>query len=212
MNLPVEMEQCMFPGSGPSATKDEKDAKKVMHRGAPILCYERGLLDTVLAQADYGVSDLMDNHHTLFLKDLSDLQVHTNTVLLEQVTDLAHWKMVEQMPKIAWETLQMFQFGEGEEALWALHKYLESANGWNTRFLEKLRQEGVRPEMLARLNDLGGILPQVQPIGSVAVLLAATTALVQSRGTAVYSAEVIQEVTNIQEQLSEDLRKQFFTL
>ncbi len=66
--------------------------------------------------------------------------------------------------------------------------------------------------MLVKLNDMGAMLAQVQPIESVAILLAATTALVQSRGTAVYSAEAIQEVANIQQQLAEDLWKQFFML
>ncbi len=66
--------------------------------------------------------------------------------------------------------------------------------------------------MLAMLNDMGAVLMQVQPIGSSAVLLAATIALVQTCGTAVYSAEALQEVDKIQLQLAEDLRKQVFTL
>ncbi len=37
-------------------------------------------------------------------------------------------------------------------------------------------------------------------------------ALVESRGTTVYSAEVVQEVANVQNQLAEDLKKQFFML
>ncbi len=48
--------------------------------------------------------------------------------------------------------------------------------------------------MLAKLNNVGAVLMQVQPIGSAAELLAATTALVVSRGAAVYSAEAMQEV------------------
>ncbi len=93
-----------------------------------------------------------------------------------------------------------------------LRQYLESVNGRNARFLDRLQQEGVRREMLARLNDLGAVMPQTEPIRSAAVLLAATTALVESRGIADYSAEAIQEVADIQNQLAEDLRKQFFML
>ncbi len=78
----------------------------------------------------------MDNQHTLFLKDLSNLQVYTNTILLEQVTDLVHRKMIKQLPQIAWDTLWLFEFGEGEEAIRMLHKYLESVNGRNAKFLE----------------------------------------------------------------------------
>ncbi len=62
---------------------------------------ERGLLATVMAKADYGESDLMDNQHTLFLKDLSNQQVYTNTILLEQVTDLVCHKMIKQLPQLA---------------------------------------------------------------------------------------------------------------
>ncbi len=66
--------------------------------------------------------------------------------------------------------------------------------------------------MLARLNDLGAVLRQFQPIRSTVVLLAAMAALVESRGTMVYSAESIQEVADIQNQLAEDLWKQFLLL
>ncbi len=66
--------------------------------------------------------------------------------------------------------------------------------------------------MLAKLNDLGAVLPQVRAIRSTAILLATTTALVESRGTTVYSANMVQEAATIQDQLSEDLKKQFFML
>ncbi len=94
MWVPLEVEQCMVPGSGLDATKQPVDTKKILRQGAPILHYEQGLLATVMAKADYGESDLMDNQHTLFLKDLSDLQVYTNTILLEEVTDLVRCKMI----------------------------------------------------------------------------------------------------------------------
>ncbi len=100
IHLPTEVEQCMFLRSGPDAKKKEEDMKKVC-QGAPIFHYERGLLETVLAKADYGESDSMDNHHTLFLQDLSDLQVYTNTILLEQVVDLVSRKTIRQLLKIA---------------------------------------------------------------------------------------------------------------
>ncbi len=159
-----------------------------------------------MAEADYGESDLMDNQHTLFLKDLSDQQVVTNTIMLEQVTNLVWHKMIKQLPQLVWDTLRMFEFGEGEEAIRVLHKHLKSANGRNAKFLERLRQEGVRREELAKLNDMGAVLTQVQPIGNSAILLAATIALVQTRGTSVYCAN------DIQLQLAEDLQKQFFML
>ncbi len=66
--------------------------------------------------------------------------------------------------------------------------------------------------MLAKLNDMGAVLVQVQPVGSSAILLATTITLVQTQGTTVYSAKALQEVDNIQLLLAEDLRKQFFML
>ncbi len=62
------------------------------------------------------------------------------------------------------------------------------------------------------LNEMGAVLTQVKLIRSSAVLLAATIALVQSHGTSAYSPEALQEVDNIQLQLTEDLWKQFFML
>ncbi len=62
------------------------------------------------------------------------------------------------------------------------------------------------------LNGMGAVLTQVQPVGSSAILLAPMIALVQTHGTAVYSAEALQEVDRIQLQLAEDLQKQFFML
>ncbi len=59
--------------------------------------------------------------------------------------------------------------------------------------------------MLVTLNDMGAVLMQVHPISSSTILLAATIVLVQTCGTAVYSAEVLQEVDKIQLQLAEDL-------
>ncbi len=110
-----EVEQCMVPGSVPGAAKTP-DMKEVPCQGIPILHYEWRLFATVMAEAVYGESDLMDNQHTLFLKDMSDQQVYTDTIMLEQVTDLVHRKMVKQLPELAWETLHMFEFSEGEEA------------------------------------------------------------------------------------------------
>ncbi len=60
---------------------------------------------SAMAEVDYGESDLMDNQHTLFLKNLSNQQVYTNTIMLKQVTDLVHCKMIKQLPQIAWDTL-----------------------------------------------------------------------------------------------------------
>ncbi len=65
----------------------------------------------------------------LFLRDLTDQQVYNNTILLEQVADLVHRKATRQLLEVAWETLQKFEFGEGDEAIHMLREYLESANG-----------------------------------------------------------------------------------
>ncbi len=62
------------------------------------------------------------------------------------------------------------------------------------------------------LNELGAVLLQVQPVRSVAILLAVMIALVQTHSTSVYSAEAFQEVERMQLQLAEDLQKQFFTM
>ncbi len=83
---------------------------------------------------------------------------HTGEAKGHNWTNLVHRKMIKQLPKIAWESLQLFKFGEWEEALRALHVYLELANRWNVKFLEWLRQEGVQREMLAKLHDLGAVL------------------------------------------------------
>ncbi len=56
--------------------------------------------------------------------------------------------------------------------------------------------------MLPKLNDMGAVLAQVQPIGNAAVLLATTIALVQSCSTAVYSVKAIQEVNSVQPESS----------
>ncbi len=61
--------------------------------------------------------------------------MYSNTCMLEQVTELVHRKMIKQLPDLVWEMLRTFEFGEGEEVIWMLHEYLESANGRN-RFLE----------------------------------------------------------------------------
>ncbi len=103
--------------------------KQVPRQGVPILHYEKGLFTTVLDEADYGESDLMDNQHTLFLKGLSDQHVYNNTSMLEQVTDLVRCKMIKQLPEMAWEVLRTFEFGEGEEVIRMLCEYLELANG-----------------------------------------------------------------------------------
>ncbi len=136
MSLTSEVEQCMVPGSGPDAVKPPVDMKKVPRQGVPILHCEWGLFATVMAKVDYGESDLMDNQHTLFLKDLLDQQVYTNTIMLEQVTNLVHHRMIKQLPQLAWDMLHMFKFGDGEEGIRMLRKYLESANGRNAKFLE----------------------------------------------------------------------------
>ncbi len=115
--LTPEVEQCMVPGSGPDTVKPPVDMKNVPHQGIPILHYEWGLFVTVMARADYGESDLMDNQHTLFLKDLSDQQVYTNTIMLEQVTDSVCCKMIKQLPQLAWDMLHMFEFGDREEGI-----------------------------------------------------------------------------------------------
>ncbi len=117
VQLPADVQQYMFPESGPGTRRPEEDPRKIVHSGVQILRYEQGLLNTVLAEADHGESDLMDNHNTLFLKGLLDLQVYTNIILLEQVADLVRWKMIGQLPKTVWEKLQLFQFGDGEETL-----------------------------------------------------------------------------------------------
>ncbi len=100
-----DLEQYVAPGGGMAWVAD---TKQVPHQGVPILHYEKGLFATVLDEADYGESDLMDNQHTLFLKDLSDQHVYDNTCMLEQVTDLVRRKMIKQLPEMAWEVLRTF--------------------------------------------------------------------------------------------------------
>ncbi len=80
--------------------------KQVLRQGVPILYFEKGLLQTVLDDLDYGESDLLDKQHTLFLKDLTDQQVCNNTNMLEQVTDLVRRKMLKQLLEIAWNVLR----------------------------------------------------------------------------------------------------------
>ncbi len=123
-----------------------EDTKQVSRQGVLILYFEKGLLQTVLDDLDYGESDLLDKQHTLFLKDLMDQQVYNNTNMLEQVTDLVRRKMIKQLPDIAWDMLHTFEFGEGEGAIWMQHEYLKSADGQNAKFLEQLRKEGIRSE------------------------------------------------------------------
>ncbi len=61
-----------------------------------------------------------------------------NDVILEEVADLVRQKTFGQLPKSIWDMLQLFQFREGEEALRLLREYLESMNGQNARFLNRL--------------------------------------------------------------------------
>ncbi len=65
VNLPPEVQQYMVPGSGAGAKQEETGVLKIVHQAVQILRYEQGLLNTVLAEADYGESDLMDNHNTV---------------------------------------------------------------------------------------------------------------------------------------------------
>ncbi len=58
-----DLEQCMTPEVGSGAAQ-AADTKQVPRQGIPILHNEKGLFATVLAEADYGESDLMDNQHT----------------------------------------------------------------------------------------------------------------------------------------------------
>ncbi len=95
VQLPLEVWQYMVPGSGPAPRQVEIGLPKIEHRGVQILHYEQGLLNTALAEADYGESDLMDHHHTLLLKDLSDLEVYTKVTIFEQVADLVHQKCLD---------------------------------------------------------------------------------------------------------------------
>ncbi len=125
-DLDPGLEQYITTGGGMAWVDD---MKQVSQQGVPILHYEKGLLKTVMDKLDYGESDLLDQQHTLFLKDLMDQQVYDNTNMLEQVTDLVRCKMLNQLPEMAWEVLHTFEFGEGEEAIRMLHKYLESAHG-----------------------------------------------------------------------------------
>ncbi len=108
--------------------------------------------------------------------------------------------------------LHTFKFGKGEEAIQMLHEYLKSANGWNARFLEQLRKEGVCRHMLQNLNELGAVLVQTKPIASSAILLMKTLVLVRARGTAVYLAEAVQEAARIQQIQTRDEQVVYFTL
>ncbi len=75
-----------------------------------------------------------------WLDDMGKLEmaqkVYCNTSMLEQVTDLVHRMMIKQLPQIAWDTLRMFEFSDGEEVIQMLQEYLESAIGRNAKFLE----------------------------------------------------------------------------
>ncbi len=184
--------------AGEEEVEPAEEAKPVPRQGVPVLYYEKGLLQTVLERADYGESDLLDKNHTLFLKDLTDQQVYNNTCLLEQVTDLVHRKTTKQLPEVAWEALRQFEFGEGEEVIRMLCEYLESANGRNAGFLEQLRKEGVRRQMLQNLNEMGAVLAQAKPIASSLQLLMHMLALIMACGTDVYSAVAVQEAEHIQ--------------
>ncbi len=75
MWVTLEVEQCMVPGSGPGAAKTP-DTKEVPRQGIPILHYEWGLFATVMAEADYGESDLMDNQHTVSERLVRPTGVH----------------------------------------------------------------------------------------------------------------------------------------
>ncbi len=105
------------------------EAKPVPRLGVPVLYFEKGLLETVMERADYGESDLLDKHHTLFLKDLTDQEVYNHVSWLEQVTELVRRKAIRHLPEPVWEMLWGFEFGEGEEAVRMLREYLELANG-----------------------------------------------------------------------------------
>ncbi len=60
-----------------------------------------------------------------------------------------------------------------------LWEYLESANGRNAKFLNRLRDEGSRHEALNRINELGAVQMQQESIVGAAVLLAATVAYIK---------------------------------
>ncbi len=93
-----------------------------------------------------------------------------------------------------------------------LHEYLELANGWNARFLEQLRKEGVRRHMLQNLNELGVVLVQPKPITSSSHLLTQTLALITAHGMAVYSEEAMREADKIQQMQAQDEQVIYFTL
>ncbi len=113
VQLAPEVWQYMVPGSGPAAKLVEEGPLKIVCRCVQILRYEQGFLNTTLAEANYGESNMMDHYHTLLLKDLSDLQVFTKVTILEQVANMVHQKTTRQLPASVWETLCWFQFREG---------------------------------------------------------------------------------------------------
>ncbi len=93
-----------------------------------------------------------------------------------------------------------------------LREYLESANGRKARFLEQLRKESIQRHMLQNLNEMGAVLVQPKPITSSSFLLTKTLALVQARGTAVYSAGAVAEAERIQQFQMKDEQLVYFTL
>ncbi len=88
-DLDSVLEQYIIAGEEDVAPAEE--TKLVPWQGVPVLYFEKGLFQTVLEHADYGESDLLDRHHTLFLKNVTDQQVYNNVNLLEQVTELVNF-------------------------------------------------------------------------------------------------------------------------
>ncbi|MCP4549552.1 MAG: hypothetical protein GY835_24105, partial [bacterium] len=80
MDLDLALEAYIL--AGEQEEEPAYEAKPVPREGVPVLYFKKGLLDMVMERADYGESDLLDKHHTLFLKDLTDQEVYTNVVLL----------------------------------------------------------------------------------------------------------------------------------
>ncbi len=54
VQLALEVWQFIVPGSGPTVRLEGEVNPKIVHQGAQILRYEQRLLDTTLAEADYG--------------------------------------------------------------------------------------------------------------------------------------------------------------
>ncbi len=66
--------------------------------------------------------------------------------------------------------------------------------------------------MLQNLNKMGVVLVQPKPITSLLYLLMQMLALIMARGTAVYSAEAVQEAAQIQQIQTRDEQVVYFTL